>query len=114
MPQTVRSRDLSLLLGGCVCPRGPVDSSRSQHRRTPEIFQKKGRASFRITPGPPAQSIAAEPAKRISSNGCELGPGAIGALMNRVHQPRTLLVLGHNTGMGSAAGADELVEIPYR
>jgi hypothetical protein len=32
--------------------------------------------------------------------------GAIGALMNRVHQPRTLLVLGHNAGMGTAAGAD--------
>ena len=37
---------------------------------------------------------------------------AIRALMNRVHQPRTLLVLGHNAGMGTAAGADELVEIP--
>jgi len=34
--------------------------------------------------------------------------------MNRVHQQQTLLVLGHNTGMGTAAGADELVEIPYR
>ena len=32
--------------------------------------------------------------------------------MNRVHQPRTLLVLGLNAGMGTAAGADELVEIP--
>jgi hypothetical protein len=31
--------------------------------------------------------------------------------MNRVHQPRTLLVLGLNAGMGTAAGADELVEI---
>ena len=40
--------------------------------------------------------------------------GAIGALRNRVHQPRTLLVLGHNAGMGTAAGADELVEVPYR
>ena len=38
--------------------------------------------------------------------------GAIGALMNRVHQPRTLVVLGLNAGMGTAAGADELVEIP--
>ena len=38
--------------------------------------------------------------------------GAIGASMNRVHQPRTLLVLRHNAGMGTAAGADELVEIP--
>ena len=32
--------------------------------------------------------------------------------MNRVRQPRTLLVLGHIAGMGTAAGADELVEIP--
>ena len=40
--------------------------------------------------------------------------GAIGALMNRVHQPRTLLVRGRNAGVGTAAGADELVEIPYR
>ena len=38
--------------------------------------------------------------------------GAIGAVMNRVYQPRTLLVLGLNAGMGTAAGADELVEIP--
>ena len=34
--------------------------------------------------------------------------------MNRVHQPLTLVVLGRNAGMGTAAGADELVEIPYR
>ena len=33
--------------------------------------------------------------------------------MNRVHQPRPLVVLGLNVGMGTAAGADELVEIPY-
>ena len=32
--------------------------------------------------------------------------------MNRVQQPRTLLVLGHNAEMSTAAGADELVEIP--
>ena len=32
--------------------------------------------------------------------------------MNRVHQPRTLVVLGPNAGMGTAAGADELAEIP--
>jgi len=32
--------------------------------------------------------------------------------MNRVQQPRTLLVLGLNAGMSTAAGADELVEIP--
>ena len=38
--------------------------------------------------------------------------GAIAALMNIVHQPRTLLVRGLNAGMGTAAGADELVEIP--
>jgi len=28
--------------------------------------------------------------------------GAVGALMNRVHQPRTLLILGYNAGMGNA------------
>jgi hypothetical protein len=38
--------------------------------------------------------------------------GAIGALMNRVLQPRPLVVLGLNVWMGTAAGADELVEIP--
>ena len=32
--------------------------------------------------------------------------------MNRVHQPRTLVVLGLDAGMGTAAGADELAEIP--
>ena len=32
--------------------------------------------------------------------------------MNRVHQPRTLGVLGLNAGMGTAAGADELVGVP--
>ena len=40
--------------------------------------------------------------------------GAIGALMNIVLQPRPLLVLGLNVWMGTDAGADELVEIPYR
>ena len=40
--------------------------------------------------------------------------------MNRAHQPRTLVVLGLNAGMGTAAGADKQVEIltdaerPYR
>ena len=34
------------------------------------------------------------------------------ALINRVRQPRTLVTLGLNAGMGTAAGADELVEIP--
>ena len=32
--------------------------------------------------------------------------------MNRVQQPRTLTVLGLNAGMSTAAGADELVEVP--
>ena len=32
--------------------------------------------------------------------------------MNRVRQPRPLVVLGLNVWMGTAAGADELVEIP--
>jgi len=32
--------------------------------------------------------------------------------MNRVLQPRPLVVLGLNVWMGTAAGADELVEIP--
>jgi len=36
--------------------------------------------------------------------------GAIGALMNRVLQPRPLAVLGLNVWMGTAAGADELVQ----
>ena len=40
--------------------------------------------------------------------------GAIGALMNRVLQPRPLVVLGLTVWMGTAAGADELVEVPYR
>ena len=40
--------------------------------------------------------------------------GAIGALMNRVLQPHPLVVLGLNVWMGTAAGADELVEAPYR
>ena len=43
-----------------------------------------------------------------------LSIGAIGALMNRVRQPRPLVVLGLNVWMGTAAGADELVEIPSR
>ena len=34
--------------------------------------------------------------------------------MNRVLQPRPLFVLGLNVWMGTAAGADELVEVPYR
>ena len=32
--------------------------------------------------------------------------------MNRVLQPHPLIVLGLNVWMGTAAGADELVEIP--
>ena len=43
-----------------------------------------------------------------------LGIGAIGALMNRVRQQRPLVVRGLNAWMGTAAGADELVEVPYR
>ena len=31
--------------------------------------------------------------------------------MNRVYQPRKLLVLGHNAEMGTAAAADELVSL---
>ena len=34
--------------------------------------------------------------------------------MNRELQPRPLVVLGLNVWMGTAAGADELVEITYR
>jgi len=34
--------------------------------------------------------------------------------MNRVLQPRPLVVLGLNVWMGTAAGADDLVEVPYR
>ena len=40
--------------------------------------------------------------------------GAIAALMKRVRQPRPLVVLGLNVWMGTAAEADELVEVPYR
>ena len=32
--------------------------------------------------------------------------------MNRALEPRPLIVLGLNVWMGTAAGADELVEIP--
>jgi hypothetical protein len=32
--------------------------------------------------------------------------------MNRLHQPRTLLVLGHTAGMGTAAAADEARALP--
>ena len=39
--------------------------------------------------------------------------GAIRASMNRVLQPRPLIVLGLNVWMGTAVGADELVEVPY-
>ena len=38
--------------------------------------------------------------------------GAIGALMNRVLLPRPLVVFELNLWMGTAAGADELVEVP--
>ena len=34
---------------------GPLGSSSSQHRRPPELILRKGRASFRITSGPPSQ-----------------------------------------------------------
>ena len=40
--------------------------------------------------------------------------GAIGALMNRVLQPCPLVVRRLNVWMGTAAGADELLEVPYR
>ena len=41
-----------------LCPLGPLGSSSSQHRRTPEIVLKKDHDSFRITSDPPVQSIA--------------------------------------------------------
>ena len=41
----------------------------------------------------------------------EAAIGAIGALMNIVLQPLPLFVLGLNVWMGTAAGADELVEL---
>ena len=46
------------------------------------------------------------------SQACAEAIGDIGALLNRVLQPRPLVVLGLNVWMGTAAGADELVEIP--
>ena len=56
--------------------------------------------------------------ERFKSPGPESGGGFgyksigdIGALTNRARQPRPLAVLGLNAGMGSAAGANELVEI---
>jgi hypothetical protein len=51
-------------------------------------------------------------AQVIDSSACPIG--AIEALMNRVLQPRPLVVLGLNVWMGTAAGADEPVEVPYR
>ena len=51
-PLFLRSDDLRR------CPLGPLGSSSSQHRRTPEIVLLKGHASFRITSGPPVQRIA--------------------------------------------------------
>ena len=33
--------------------------------------------------------------------------------MHRVRQPHTLVVLGLNAEMGTAAGADELGEVPH-
>ena len=52
------------------------------------------------------------PSRRVSRLEQLSSIGAIGALMNRVRQPRPLVVLGLNVWMGTAAGADELVEIP--
>ena len=49
---------------------------------------------------------------RLRSDPARYTIGAIGALMNRVLQPHPLLVLGLNVWMGTAAGADGLVEIP--
>ena len=53
-----------------------------------------------------SQSLAMVPQPRFHRSFI----GAIGALMNRVLQPRPLIVLGLKVWMGTAAGADELVE----
>ena len=37
---------------GAPGPLGPLGSSSTQHRRTPELVQRKGQASFRITSSP--------------------------------------------------------------
>ena len=65
--------------------------------------------------GPYIGPIQRSPGGPLSPEACHAlfcTIGAIGALLNIVHQPRTLLVRGLNAGMGTAAGADELVEIP--
>ncbi|KAJ1480681.1 hypothetical protein T484DRAFT_1956065 [Baffinella frigidus] len=38
---------------GITCPLGPLGSSSSQHRRTPELVLQESHASFRITFRPP-------------------------------------------------------------
>jgi len=92
----------------------------------PQIVQSNTSSSLS-----PSFPLLLEPANQLSppspegSSRLRLGPtigkpdlltflaiGDIGALMNRVHQPRPLVVLGLNVWMGTAAGADELVEIP--
>ncbi|KAJ1473894.1 hypothetical protein T484DRAFT_3304412 [Baffinella frigidus] len=50
-------------------PLGPLGSSSSHDRRTPELILQKGHASFRITSSPPVQRIAAETGSRGSPQG---------------------------------------------
>ena len=50
-------------LVGSPGPLGPLGSSSSQHRRTPELVLWKDHTSFQFTSAPPVQRIAAEPAK---------------------------------------------------
>ena len=70
-----------------MCAEGSVDEQMV-------AFYSKSRGSYE------------EPAKKAGRS-----IGAIGALMNIVLQPRTLLVRGRNAEMGTAAGADELVSL---
>ena len=50
---TVGRHGVGGTVGGHSGPLGPLDSSSSQHRRTPELVLQKSHASFRITFRPP-------------------------------------------------------------
>ena len=69
-PKAVSGVGRSLLRRFCGPSRllGPLDSSSSQHRRTPELVLQKDHASFRITSGPPVQSIAVSPRQNRCHN----------------------------------------------
>jgi len=66
----------------------------------PMDFYEEARSEELCGPG--------ERARRGQPSVAVLITGAIGALMNRVLQPRPLVVIGLNVWMGTAARADEL------